>query len=187
VQDRSVVEKDKNSGLHEAAARHSSLLVDDPTDELECQWLIINESDSGLLMRTMETRYMHTMEVGHVVAFRRNEEGEQHDPQLGYITRLDRSSDGQVDVAIVKISVLAEAVTIMEPGQDQNTHDLLPGILIQDLDQVWQLILPRYVSYVTGTPAIIKRQSDNIPVRLGNAAETKNGFIMFEVRSPGLK
>ncbi len=180
-------EQENESGFHNAAAKHSSLLVDEATSELDCEWVIINESEGGLLMRTVETRYMHAMEVGHMIAFRVNEDGVQREPQLGYITRLDRPSNGQVDVAVVKMSSLAEAVTIMEPGQNQNSQDLLPGILIRDLDQAWQLILPRYVSYVEGTPAFIKRQADNIPVRLGEATETKNGFIMFEARSPGLK
>ena len=176
-----------NSGLHDAAARSSSLLFDEGLTEMECRWLIINESDTGILIRTLETKYMHAMEVGHVVAIRRDEEGEGSSPQLGYITRLDRTGDGELDVAIVKMSVLAEAITILEPGQDPNTQDLLPGILIKNLDEAWQLILPRYVKYVTGTPAIIKRKMDNIPVRLGESLETKSGFIMFDVRSPGLK
>jgi len=181
------IRKEMNSGLHDAAARSSSLLFDEDLSELECRWQIINESDTGILIRTIETRYMHVMEVGHVVAIRRDEDGTTGLPQLGYITRLDRLNDGELDVAIVKMSRHAEAVTILEPGQDQNTQDLLPGILVQSIERIWQLILPRYVKYVTGTPAIIKRNMDNIPVRLGESVETKNGFIMFEVRSPGLK
>lgn len=177
----------EDTGFRDAAARHSSLLVDDPSGEIECQWLIMNESDSGLLIRTIETKYMHSMEVGHVVAIRHEEEDKNSFPQLGYITRLDRLRDGELDVAIVKISVLAEAVTILEPGQDQNNQDLLPGILVKGLHDEWQLILPRYVSYVSGTPAIIRRKEDNIPVRLGDVVDTKNGFTMFVVRSPGLK
>jgi len=179
--------REQDSGFHDAAARHSSLLVDDLSSELECQWLVMNESDTGLLIRTVETKYMHTMEVGHVVAIRNEEEGGDSFPQLGYITRLDRLRDGELDVAIVKISVFAEAVTILEPGQDQNTQELLPGILVKGLHDEWQLILPRYVSYVSGTPAIIRRKEDNIPVRLGDVVDTKNGFTMFVVRSPGLK
>ncbi len=176
-----------NSGLHDAKARSSSLLFDEGLSEIECRWQIINDSDTGLLIRTIETKYMHAMEVGHIVAIRRDEDGSVGLPQLGYITRLDRTNDGELDVAIVKMSRHAEAITILEPGQDQNTQDLLPGILIQNIEHVWQLILPRYVKYVTGTPAIIKRDTDNIPVRLGESVETKNGFIMFEVRSPVLK
>lgn len=177
----------QDAGFKEAAARHSSLLVDDLSDELDSQWLVMNESENGLLIRTVESKYMHTMEVGHVVAIRNDGEGSETLPQLGYITRLDRLRDGELDVAIVKISVLAEAVTILEPGQDINTQELLPGILVKGLHDEWQIILPRYVSYVSGTPAIIRRKEDNIPVRLGDVVDTKNGFTMFIVRSPGLK
>ncbi len=176
-----------DSGFHDAAARHSSLLVDNPTDELECQWLIVNESETGILMRTNETRYMHAIEVGEVVALRNHEDSTQADLQIGYITRLDRSADGQLDVALVKMSVLAEAVGILEPGHGHSIKDQLSGILIQDLNQIWQIILPRGVSFVQGSPVIIKRKSDNLPVRLGESIETKNGFITFEVRSPVLK
>jgi len=174
---------DEHEGhFHNAAARHSSLLVDSESDVLECQWRIINESDGGALIRTVETKYMHRMEVGQLVAVSSDDEM----PQLGFITRLDRLRENEIDVAIVKVSSFAESVTILEPGQEINGHDLLPGILIKNLANEWQLILPRYVEFVAGTPIIVKRNNDHTPVRLGKAVLTKNGFIMFEARSPGL-
>ena len=180
-------ESGDSQAFYEAAAKHSSLLVDDDSNAMECQWRIINESENGVLVRTVETKYMHAMEVGQLVSIIQEEDDVQEFPQLGFITRLDRLSGGEIDVAIVKISTLAEAVTIMEPGHEKNAQDMTPGMLLKNLEEVWQLILPRHVHFVSGSPAIIKRPDANIPVRLGDAVITKTGFIMFEVRSPGLR
>ena len=176
---------DNDGYLQNAAARNSSLLLDSDADVLESQWRIVNESTGGYLIRTTETKYMHSMEVGQLIAITSDEKEDV--PQLGYITRLDRLHENEVDVAVVKITNFAEAVTILDPGQENKGHDLLPGILIKNLADVWQLVLPKQVKYVTGTPVIINRGNEHIPVRLGNVVLTKKGFVLFEARSPGLR
>ena len=177
--------RDKNSGLHDAAARSSSLLFDESHTEDECRWVVINVSENGYLIRTRETRYMHAMEVGQVVTLR-GEEEQGKAPSLGYITRLHRVNSEELDMAVVKISSNAEAVTVLEPGQDLDSQDKLPGILLQTADEHWNIILPRYVEFLTGTPAVIDKKTEKIPVRLGESVETKDGFVMFRVRSPML-
>ncbi len=179
-------ESEEGESFMDAAARHSSLLVERESDVLECQWRIINESNGGILVRTVETRYMHVMEVGQLVSIKPDSAEENAVPQLGFITRLDRLSTGEVDVAIVKISTTAEAATIMEPGKNISSQEMLPGILIRDLDNHWQLILPRHVKYITGAPVVIKRNNESLPVRLGDIVLSKTGFVLFDVRSPGL-
>jgi len=177
-------EEDENY-FHNAAAKHSSLLVDSESDVLEFQWRIINESTGGYLIRTVETKYMHTMEVGQLIAITADDAVVP--AQLGFITRLDRLRENEIDVAVVKVSNYAQAVTILEPGQENKGRDLMPGILIKNTEEKWHIILPRHVKYVSGTPVVIKRENNHIPVRLGDTVLTKNGFIMFEARSPGLK
>jgi len=172
--------------LQNAIAKHSSLLMDGEADVLECQWRSINESSHGILVRTVETKYMHALEVGQLIALR-NDDTSAATPLLGFITRLERLNEGEVDVAIVKLSDEADAVIMLEPGQENATQDVLPAILMRKQNGEWQVILPRHVKYVTGTPAIIKKQNEHIPVRLGDTVTTRNGFVLFEVRSPSLE
>lgn len=172
--------------LQNAIAKHSSLLMDGEADALECQWRSINESSNGILVRTVETKYMHALEVGQLIALR-EDDANMATPLLGFITRLERLNEGEVDVAIVKLSDEANAVIMLEPGQENTTQDVLPAILMRKQNGDWQVILPRHVKYVSGTPAIIKKKHEHIPVRLGDMVITRNGFIMFEIRSPALE
>lgn len=178
--------RDVNSGLHDAAARSSSLIFDESHTEDECRWVVINISENGYLIRTRETRYMHAMEVGQVVCLQ-SEEEEGHPPALGYITRLHRVNQDELDMAVVKISTNADAVTVQEPGQNRDSQEKMPGILLQTFDNHWNIILPRYVEFLKGSPVVISKKTEKIPVRLGESVETKNGFIMFRVRSPMLE
>jgi len=171
--------------FQDAAARHSSLLFDSQYDVVEYQWRVVNENSGGYLIRTAETKYMHSMEVGQLIAI--TYDGKDDLPQLGFITRLDRVHENEVDVAVVKMTNFAESVTAFDPGDSNKAHELLPGILTKNLSDSWRLILPKQVKYVAGTPIMIKRRDVQLPVRLGNIELSRRGFVLFEVRSPGLR
>jgi hypothetical protein len=126
------------------------------------------------------------MDVGHLVAFTMEmDDVLQGQGQLGYITRLHRSREGDVDVAIVKLSKTAETTTAHDPSTEK-VSDMVPAILMKNLEDQWKLVLPKQSKFVSGSPLVLKRGYKNFPVRLGDLHMTKTGFIMFDVRAPNL-
>ena len=173
--------------FREAAAQHSSLLIENESDALESRWEVMNDSGGGLLIRTVETKHMHPLEVGLLVAIQHpNRKSEESTPELGFITRLRRARDNYIEVAIVKISRYAEAVTIEDPAMEKST-DRTPGILIRNLSDEWQLVMSKHSVYVPGSPVMLKRSSSNTPIRLGDVKLTKTGFKLYDVRAPNLQ
>lgn len=173
--------------FRDAAAQHSSLLIENESDALESRWEVMNESEGGLLIRTIEKKHMHPLEVGLLVAMQIPGSDQQTDiPQLGFISRLRRVRDNYIEVAIMKISRYAEAVTIEGPASGK-TMERTPGILIRNLSNEWQMVMSKHSMYVPGSPAILKRSADSIPIRLGEVKLTKTGFKLYDVRAPSLK
>lgn len=179
-------EEEHHRHFRSAVAKHSSLLIEGEVEEIESRWQVINESHGGFLIKTGETKYMNSMDVGYLVAFSLESENQPvPHGQLGYITRLHRSREGDVDVAVVKISQEAEQVTVFDPA-NESASDMVPAILVKDLEGTWKLILPRQSKFISGSPLMLKGPKRNMPIRLGDQCMTKTGFSMFEVRGPGL-
>lgn len=171
--------------FRDALAAHSSLVVEQFSENLESQWRIVNESRGGLLVSTTESRYSKTMDVGQVVAYYwLTPEGKQQ-AQVGYVSRLQRDRNGQIEVAIIRLAGEAESVAILDPTNDRN-NEMLAAILLKNLDGEWQVVMQAPQNFVSGTPMIMRRNNNSIPIRLGTLRISKRSFLVHDVRGPNL-
>ena len=147
------------------------------------KWRLVNFSTGGLLLIAEESD-APPIKLGQLVCFA--PEDNKQEPLLGYIARLQRVQDSCVEIAIVRISSYVESIQIRDLGKAEE-KDLMPVLLIQDLDNAWELVLHESYGYVRGAPLQISRQKGPLlPARLGDVWLRKSEFSVFELSSPGL-
>lgn len=104
-------------------------------DGARSRWIVANESDGGVQFRIHETQYAMPLHVGRLVAYIL---ANGDSPKLGYITRLQRVGDREVEVAIARFREVATAVVVeVLDSADQHT---LPALLIRDASGALQLL-----------------------------------------------
>ncbi|HKK06481.1 MAG TPA: hypothetical protein VKA50_11610 [Gammaproteobacteria bacterium] len=170
----------------DALAGQSAMLAEDQAAHLSRQWSIMDESDGGLRVSTDESDFTQDVQVGMLVALCAFQEANS-DPELGYIARLHRPREGQLDLGVVRLSRHAEAAVVQD-NQGQKAQTGRPAILIRDIEgDAWRLILSSRDAFGKGAPLLLTRgDSQHIPLRLGEPLVRKRGFEVFEFRAPGM-
>lgn len=167
-------------------AEESTLLTVDGKSHLDTQWRIINFSSGGLLIGTEETAFSTPIAIGQLVAFS-PVNAELQRLTLAYTNRLNRSEDGRIEVALVRLSTQAEAA-IIQTEQDMQDFAGHHAILVKDMYGHWQLVVTSSLPVKPGDPLkLIRKDGNVVPVRLGELWLAKKEFTMYELRSPGLR
>lgn len=163
----------------------SSALVENLSDYKNTSWEIVNFSTGGILVLTRETSFTHPIQLGQIVAFNPNPDVIR--PLLGYVSRINRPSDQQVEVAIVRFSNHAEAA-IAQFDKKHNGKLVGEGVVIfQSMEGRWCLIASHDYDFVSGTPfKLLRENNQTLPARLGNVMLTKQEFIVFDLSAPGM-
>jgi len=165
-------------------AGFSAGISEDASAASRSRWEIANFSTGGLLVITRETSFTVPIQIGSLVAFVPNKEVKR--PLLGYVSRINRPSDQQVEVAIVRLSSHAE-VAVVQESENINGSQGRGVIIFKTLDNKWCLVAKHNYNFVSGKPLRLIRENNNrAPARLGNAMLTKQDFIVYELSSPGL-
>jgi hypothetical protein len=163
-------------------AGFSAGVADDLSASKRTRWEIANFSTGGLLVITRESTFTVPIQIGSLVAFIPNADAKR--PMLGYVSRINRSSDQQVEVAIVRLSSYAEDAIVQDK---QGEKEAQGAIIFKTLDNKWCLVARHNYEFVSGMPLhLIREDSKRVPARLGNVLLTKQEFIAYELSSPDL-
>lgn len=165
-------------------AEFSAGMSDDTGSVSRSRWEIANFSTGGLLVISRESSFTMPIQIGSLVAFFPNEDVKR--PLLGYVSRINRSGDQQVEVAIVRLSSYAEDAIVLDSADEPDAQRR--GVVIfKTLDDKWCLVARHNYDFVPGQPLRLMREDNKrAPARLGNVLLTKQDFIVFELSSPGL-
>lgn len=164
-------------------AGKSSIVQDDEQTAMR-GWEMINFSSGGLLLGTEESDFTSPIEIGQVVAFTPAQQDKE--PLLGCISRVQRTSYRNVELAIFRLTTHAEAALAVQTQKDAKKG--LPVILMRDMDQKWKVLVPNQYDVVSGTPLqIVRANGKKIPARLGGLWLVKNKFTIYELSSPKLQ
>jgi len=164
-------------------ASHSSGIGESSGIE-QTKWEIANFSTGGVLVVTRETSYTTPIRIGQIAAFISGKEMKR--PLVGYVTRLHRPNEQNIEVAVVRLSNHAEAA-IVSGDTGKLAGQRLGVILFQSPDSRWCLIAGHEYDLVSGTPLRLSRDRVTaIPARLGNVLLTKQEFVVFELSAPGM-
>jgi hypothetical protein len=166
--------------LTDNLAQSSAKLIGDE-EQLATRWQLIDFSTGGLLLRTEVTAFTTPVEIGQIVTFSPTDKLEQ--ALVGYVCRLHRPHDHEIEVAITRVAKYAEAALVEEALGSGGPRQVM---LIQDLDEHWRVIAPSDHGFVSGTPLKVTQPNGRtVPARLGNVWLAKNDFTVFELSSPG--
>jgi len=182
--DENIKRMTNTRGFKDTLASASSAIVDDLSAYNNTNWEIVNFSTGGILVLTRETQFTNPIQVGQLVAFNPNEAVKR--PLLGYVSRINRPSDQQVEVAIVRFSNHAEAA--IAKFENKGNNPLGEGVVIfQSMEGRWCLIATHDYDFTPGTPfKLLRENNQSLPARLGNVMLTKQEFIVFELSAPGM-
>ncbi|HEB87172.1 MAG TPA: hypothetical protein ENI68_09200 [Gammaproteobacteria bacterium] len=165
--------------------QHSSAFAEGDDLHMNSIWRMVNFSTGGMLLRTRETDFSNPVQLGQLMAFL--PEDNIRKPTLGVVVRLQRYDDGFAEVALRCLSNYAEAAFLFDQSQ-KGTDKGRAIIIYQDLNDRWYLIVNPTCDFVPGTPFwLIRSKGNRIPVRLGETWMAKKEFLIFEMRSPGVK
>ena len=144
----------EDNALREALAGRSALIASGVRSSDFGKWFIFNKSEGGVHIKTEESQFTTEMFVGQLLAFNFTREGLK-EPILGYVTRLSRTTVGEIEVTIrvlsnkpvptaiqsefLKKNDMAFPAILLENGGEQDharlilhhSHHLTPGTKIE--------------------------------------------------------
>ncbi|MGD8785509.1 MAG: hypothetical protein PVG75_13780, partial [Thioalkalispiraceae bacterium] len=164
----------------------SSIITVDDSEYQKTKWEIVNFSTGGILVTTRESAYTNPIQIGQIVAFNPNADVKR--PLLGYVSRINRPNDQQVEVAIVRFSNHAEAAIVYSDQPKGGTGPEGAGVIIfQSMEGKWCLVAKHDYDFVPGSPfRLLREDNKQLPARLGNVMLTKQEFVVFELSAPGM-
>lgn len=142
------------------------------------RWIVANESDGGVQLRIQESQYAMPLHVGRLVAYTL---GGDDQFRIGYVTRLQRVGDGEVEVAIARLRETAAAVVVEELGAAEPRA--LPALLIRDGGGHWLLLCERRHGLAGGAHVGVLADGHTHTGLVGEAYLTKPEFVVFRLHT----
>ena len=159
-------------------AMHSKIVAHED-DDVSPRWIVSNESEGGVQLRIQESQYAMILQVGRLVAYALADDEEP--AKLGYIVRLQRVGEREVEVAIARIRQSASAVVVEDlDALDQRT---LPAVLIRDPNGKLQLLCDNKHGFMTGDRLAVHASGHPYTGALGDPSLSKPDFTVFELHT----
>jgi len=151
------------------------------TAQLENPFFLLNESASGMQFKFQETRASTPLFIGQLVACTRGgDEQRRGVPQVAYVTRVQRSRSGEVEVAVQKLAFEAECVGVQDPHM-QAENKFLPGLLLHCLDGKWRFLLhSKHGSYAI-SQLFMRVGGQTRSLQLGRMYLYQPEFVVFDM------
>lgn len=160
---------------HAAADTHTAATPPETT------YFLLNESSSGMQYKFQETVNTKPLFIGQLMTCTRDSDA-QHSgvPQLAYVTRVQRSRSGEVEVAVQKLAVEAECVGVQDPHM-MDTNKVLPGLLLNCLDGKWRFLLhSKHGSYAI-SKLFLCSAGQKRSLQLGRMYLYQPEFVIFDM------
>lgn len=146
------------------------------------RWIVADEGLGGVQLRQQESDYSLPLQVGRLVAYSHGGE-ESKDSRLGYVVRLQRLMDDEVEVAIARIGEHAQAVAIERP--DAVERQTLEALLIHDKSGNLQLLCDNKHDFKVGNRLMILEGDRRYTGVLGGIMLSQAEFSVFELNTSG--
>jgi len=127
--------------LMEILAETSSSLSEGSQQTSREPWYLIDESEGGLRVRTQTSKTTTKTAVGKIVVFSSLQD-EYTNLKLGFITRILRLNDKEIDISIVKIDGSATSILVKDEKRPNKKEAAMIGFFIYVNGRYSQLVLP---------------------------------------------
>ena len=166
--------------LNITLAQRSSLLADDGQEDTLTHWEIINESASGLLLRTKENQYIKNLFIGQLIVFAKSKE-KLSNPACGWVVRIYRDNQANVEVSLKILALQIESVVTQTEFLQKNAMGM-PGIMILDAGEDLQLLMHQSHRLLPGTQVLIQRAGIGHDYTVADMACLQREFVVYRLR-----
>lgn len=175
-----------DNALREALAGRSALIASGVRSSEFGKWFIRDKSSGGVHITTEESQFTTEMFVGQIVAFNFSRE-ELKEPILGFVTRLSRSSVGEIEVTIKVLSRKLVPTAVQSEFLKKNDM-AFPAILMEkeDIEECSRLILHHSHHLAPGTEIEIELSSGQNRFVIEDILSLHKEFVEYKI-TPGTK
>jgi hypothetical protein len=166
--------------LRDALAGHSALIAADMEASEFGRWFVVDKSEGGVHIKTRESEFTTALFIGQVVAFAYSRE-ELVKPVLGYVVRLRRSMNAEIEVTIRILSKSVVATAVQSEFLSKNDMALPAIILEGDRNSGRRLMLHHSHRLSSGTTVKIEldqKQSDIVSEML----KIQREFVLYSLQ-----
>ena len=180
-EDRYSIYLKKNMLSHLLAEKSAGIAEDEDSVDAG-RWYTMDESPGGLRVRTRETQFTSNIFMGQMVAYQKLDEGTNSKPMLGYICRIQRLEDNDLDLAITKLSTYGEGIFLRDPAAGMEGGVIIGYLAHQDAKR-WMLIVHAKFRIKKGKTLIMERGNRQQKVTIGNPVITQREFICYHLQA----
>ena len=164
----------------DALAEHINIVAENEEGISEPRWVVADEGAGGIQLHVQEGEYGLPVYVGRLVAYN-SKEDEFAASRLGYVVRLQRIGDDEVQVAIARIAgEILPVVVVVEDGMEQEP---LPALMIRAKDGKLQLLCDNKHNFITGDRLAVMFADHRHSAALGEAIIAQTDFSLFELHT----
>ena len=172
--DQNAVDEDRR--FWDTLAEHINIVADNKDGANEPRWVVSDEGSGGVLLHVKEGEYSLPIYVGRLVAYNSGE-GVQVKNRLGYVVRLQRIGDDEVEVAIANID--GEVQPVMVKDQDGPEEQSLPALMVHAKDGNLRLLCDSKHSLITGSRVSLIFGGGHQSSALGKVISAQADFSIF--------
>ena len=158
-------------------AQHTNIIAENEEGEGEPRWIIADEGSGGIQLHVREGEYSLPVYVGRLVAYNGSDNDELAASRLGYVVRLQRIGDNEVEVAISHID--GEVMPVMVEDQDGVEGAPLRALMIHTKDGKLQLLCDNKDNLITGGRLAIMYGGRHHSGALGKIVVAQTDFSLF--------
>ena len=170
-----------DNALREALAGRSALIASGVQSSEYGKWFVHDKSEGGVHMKTEESQFTTEMFVGQILAFNYSRE-ELQKPILGYVTRLSRSSVGEIEVTIQVLSRNPVPTAVQSEFLKKNDM-AFPAILLEkdDNEDCARLILHHSHHLKPGTAIEVELSNQQNRFVIDNIVSLHREFVDYSL------
>jgi len=165
--------------LRDALAGRSALIASDEDSNTAGQWFVMDISEGGVHIKTRESQFTTSLFIGQLVAFSFTRE-ELREPAVGYICRLSRNPQGDMEVTLRTLAKRAKATAVQSHFLSQNDM-ALPGILTLKDDGSGGLVLHQSHRLAQGTPVTLGGEGERRTLIIADTLELQREFVFYSL------
>ena len=187
-------EVEEKHDLRDALAGRSALIAADLESTESGQWFVVDKSAGGVHMKTRESQFTTALFIGQLVGFGFSRE-ELKKPTLGYVVRLNRKLNKEIEVTIRILSHHAEATAVQSEFLSKNDM-ALPAIVLRSRvekragaghadGKVLQLILHHSHRLSPGTAIQIESGESKQTTEIAELVQLQREFVIYRLNYTG--
>ena len=165
--------------MHKLAQSSANISVDNDQSTSE-KWYLVDESDGGLRLQTRSSRYTKKISVGQLVSINNTGKGGPYRLELGFVTRINRNHETEIEISVVKICKRPAAVLVQDNNR-QGKDAAMVAFLVSNEDLTKQLVLPNSWQVTQGQKLVLIYQKFEHTIILTNPTLQQRDFTVYNI------